>query len=174
MMKTMENKNYISVIFDDEEPMLKAVAKIQESNKKIMDVFTPFPVHGLDKALGMKRSRIPIAGFICGAIGGLFGFLFQAWVFTVDYPLVFGGKPYLSVPSFVPVTFELTVLFTSLGVVAALLIRSGLKPSKKFEPVHPRITDDRFVILVDAEQNEKSTRETLQSVLSGVSNVEIV
>jgi hypothetical protein len=174
MMKTMENKNYISVIFDDEEPMLKAVAIIQESNKKIMDVFTPFPVHGLDKALGMKRSRIPIAGFICGAIGGLFGFFFQAWVFTVDYPLVFGGKPYLSVPSFVPVTFELTVLFTSLGVVAALLIRSGLKPSKKFEPVHPRITDDRFVILVDAEQNEKSTRETLQSVLSGVSNVEIV
>jgi len=174
MIKTMENKNYVSVIFDDEEPMLKAVAKIQERNKKIIDVFTPFPVHGLDKALGMKRSRIPIAGFICGAIGGLFGFLFQAWVFTVDYPLVFGGKPYLSVPSFVPVTFELTVLFTSLGVVAALLIRSGLKPSKKFEPVHPRITDDRFVILVDAEQNEKSTRETLHSVLSGVSNVEIV
>ena len=79
----MENKNYISVIFDDEEPLLKAVAKIRESNQKILDVFTPFPVHGLDRALGMKRSRIPIVGFICGAIGGLFGFLFQAWVFAV-------------------------------------------------------------------------------------------
>ena len=170
----MEDKNYITVVFEDEEPMLEAVAKIQESNKKIMDVLSPFPVHGLDKALGMKRSRIPVAGFICGAFGGLFGFLFQAWVFAVDYPLVFGGKPYLSVPSFVPVTFELTVLFTALGVVAALLIRSGLKPTKKFETIYPRITDDRFVILVDAEQNEKSTRETLQAVLSGVSIVEIV
>jgi len=170
----METKNYITVIFDDEEPMLTAVQKILENNQKIMDVLTPFPVHGLDKALDMKRSRIPGAGFICGAIGGLFGFFFQAWVFTIDYPLVFGGKPYLAVPSFIPATFELTVLFTALGVVAALLIRSRLKPVKKFEPVHPRITDDRFVILVDAEQSEKSTRENLQSVLSGISNVEIV
>ena len=170
----MEDKNYVTVIFDDEEPMLMAVHKIRESNQKIMDVFTPFHVHGLDKALGMKRTRIPGAGFICGAIGGLLGFFFQAWVFTVDYPLVFGGKPYLAVPSFIPATFELTVLFTALGVVAAMLIRSGLKPVKKFEPVHPRITDDRFVILVDAGQSEKSTRENLQSVLSGISNVEIV
>ena len=170
----MEEKKYITVIFDDEEHLLKAVNKIRENNQKILDVLTPFHIHGLDKALGMRRSRIPGAGFICGAIGGSLGFLFQSWVFAVDYPLVFGGKPYLSVPSFIPVTFELTVLFTALGVVAALFIRSGFKPRKKFEPVHPRITDDRFVILVDAGQSEKSTRENLQSVLSGISNVEIV
>ncbi|MCK4990536.1 MAG: DUF3341 domain-containing protein, partial [Bacteroidales bacterium] len=102
----MENKRYITIIFDDEGPMLQAVHKIQENEQIILDVLTPFPVHGLDKALGMKRTRIPVAGFICGAIGGLTGFFFQAWIFTVDYPLVFGGKPYLSVPSFIPVTFE--------------------------------------------------------------------
>ncbi len=170
----MENKKYISVVFEDEEPMLRAVYKIQEHNEQILDVFTPFPVHGLDKALGMKRTRIPVAGFICGAIGGLLGFLFQAWVFTVDYPLVFGGKPYLSVPSFIPVTFEMTILFTALGVVSGLLIRSRLRPVKKFEPINDRITDDRFVILVDAEENEKSTRDHLQSVLSGIPTIEIV
>ncbi len=170
----MENTKYVSVVFEDEVPMLEAVYKIQENNEKILDVFTPFPVHGLDKALGMKRTRIPIVGFICGAFGGLLGFLFQAWVFTVDYPLVFGGKPYLSVPSFIPVTFELTVLFTALGIVSALLIRSKLLPSKKFEPVNDRITDDRFVILVDAPGNGNSTRDHLQSVLSGVPTVEIV
>ena len=170
----MENKRYITIIFDDEGPMLQAVHKIQENEQKILDVLTPFPVHGLDKALGMKRTRIPVAGFICGAIGGLTGFFFQAWIFTVDYPLVFGGKPYLSVPSFIPVTFEMTVLFTALGVVSALLIRSGLKPVKKFEPVHDRITDDRFVILVDPAENEESTRNSLKSVLSGIPNVEIV
>ncbi len=170
----MEKKKYITIVFDDEVPMLQAVNKIMENNEQILDVLTPFPVHGLDKALGMKRTKIPVAGFICGALGGLFGFLFQAWIFTIDYPLVFGGKPYLSAPSFIPVTFELTVLFTALGVVSALLIKSGLKPVKKFEPVHDRITDDRFVILVDAEGNEKSTRENLNSVLSGVPTIEIV
>jgi hypothetical protein len=170
----MENKKYITIVFDDEEPMLEAVHKINENNEQILDVLTPFPVHGLDKALGMKRTRIPGAGFICGAIGGLFGFFFQAWVFTVDYPLVFGGKPYLSAPSFIPVTFELTVLFTALGIVAALLIKSGLKPVKKFEPLNDRITDDRFVILVDAEENIESMRKNLQTMLSGIPTVEIV
>lgn len=170
----MKNKKYITIVFDDEVPMLQAVHKIQESDQNIQDVLTPFPVHGLDKALKMKRTRIPIVGFICGAIGGLFGFLFQAWIFTVDYPLVFGGKPYLSVPSFIPVTFELTILFTAIGVVSALFIRSRFIPRKKFEPIHDRITDDRFVILVDVAENEESTRSSLNSLLSGISNVEIV
>ena len=170
----MKNKKYITVVFDDEVPMLEAIHKIQESDQNIQDVLTPFPVHGLDKALKMKRTRIPIVGFICGAIGGLFGFLFQAWIFTVDYPLVFGGKPYLSVPSFIPVTFELTVLFTAVGVVSALFIRSRFMPRKKFEPINDRITDDRFVILVDADENEESTRSSLQSLLAGITNVEIV
>ena len=162
------------MVFDDEVPLLQAIHKIQENDQRILDVLTPFPVHGLDKALNMKRTRIPIAGFICGATGGLFGFLAQSWIFAVDYPLVFGGKPYLSVPSFIPVTFEMTVLFTALGVVSALFIRSRFIPRKKFEPIHDRITDDRFVILVDTAENEESTRSSLKSALSGISNVEIV
>ncbi len=170
----MENRKYITLVFDDEVPLLEAVHKIQESGQAIIDVLSPFPVHGLDKALKMKRTRIPFAGFICGAAGGLFGFLFQAWVFAVDYPLVFGGKPYLSVPSFIPVTFELTVLFTAIGMVTAMFIRSRFIPRKKFEPVHEGITDDKFVILVEAVENEESTRSNLQSLLSGIPSVEFV
>jgi hypothetical protein len=170
----MKNKKYISVVFDDEVPLLEAVYKIQENDQHILDVLSPFPVHGLDKALKMKRTKIPLVGLICGAIGGLFGFLAQAWIFAVDYPLVFGGKPYLSVPSFIPVTFELTVLFTAIGVVSALFIRSRFIPRKKFDPIHDRITDDRFVILVDADENEESTRSGLKSMLKGISTIEIV
>ena len=170
----MEKDKYITVVFEDEEPLLEAVGLIREKDHQIIDVYTPFPVHGLDKALDMKRTRIPGAGFICGAIGGLLGFFFQAWVFTIDYPLVFGGKPYLSVPSFIPVTFELTILFTALGVVSALLIRSRLKPTKKFEPINDRITDDRFVILVSTGDDGKTNSEAIQSVLSGLPTVEIV
>jgi len=169
----MENNNYISVFFDDEKPLLQAVKKIQESKEKIIDVLTPFPVHGLDKAMGMKRTGIPMIGFIFGALGGLLGFIFQAWVFTVDYPLVFGGKPYLSVPSFIPVTFECTILFAALSMVAAFLIKSRLKPKKDFDPIDPGITDDRFVILVNAWGDEKSTRDNIKSVLAGIQNLEI-
>ena len=81
-------------------------------------------------------------------------FGFQAWVFTVSYPLIIGGKPFFSVPTFIPITFEVTVLFAGLAMVAALLIRSHLKPEITFTPVDERITDDRFVILVDAPDEE--------------------
>jgi len=107
----MENNNIISVHFDDEKPLLQAIHKIRESKQNIIDVLTPFPVHGMEKALGMKRTRLARVAFISGAIGGVLGFSFQAWVFTIDYPLIFGGKPFLSVPSFIPITFECTVLF---------------------------------------------------------------
>ena len=165
----MENAKTITIVFDDEQPLLQAVKKIRESGANIIDVFTPFPVHGLDPALSMKRSRIPLVGFIGGAIGGLLGFGFQAWVFTVDYPLVFGGKPMLSVPSFIPVTFECTILFAALSMAGAFFIKSRLKPDKKFEPVDPDITDDKFLILVDGE----TSAEKIKTVLSGINTIEI-
>jgi hypothetical protein len=168
----MENKNYISIYFDDESPLLQAVKKLRENNETIIDVFTPFPVHGLDRALSIKRTSIPLIGFIFGAIGGILGFGFQAWVFTVNYPLVFGGKPFLSVPSFIPVTFECAVLFAALSMVAAMLIKSKLKPEKKFVPLDEKITDDTFVILVDSE-DKKTTKDKVKSVLSGIQTVDI-
>ena len=170
----MGNKNIITISFDDEQPLLEAVKKFRESNEKILDVLTPFPVHGLDKALGMKRSRIPLVGFIFGAIGGILGFGFQAWVFTVDYPLIFGGKPFLAVPSFIPVTFECTVLFAALGMAGAFLIKSKLKPDRDFTPVDERITDDRFVILVDGEDDNKGRRDKIAVALDGIQNFEII
>ena len=167
----MENSNTINIIFDDEQPMLQAVKKIRESGTGIIDVMTPFPVHGLDKALSMKRSRIPWIGFFGGLLGGLLGFGFQAWVFTIDYPLVFGGKPFLSVPSFIPVTFECTILFAGLSMVGALLIKSRLKPDRDFEPVDPRVTDDRFLIMVDGSGD--ASPEKLKSLLRGIQTLEI-
>jgi len=164
----MEKKKYITVFFDDEKPMLQAVKKLQDAKTGIEDVLTPFPVHGLDKLLGMKQSRIPTVGFIFGAIGAIIGFGFQAWVFTIDYPLIIGGKPFLSAPSFIPVTFEMTVLTSALAMVAVFLFSSKLKPRKKFEPIDPRITDDRFVILIDSDNSDESS---LKEILSGI-NVE--
>ena len=168
----MRNRNYISIFFDDEVPLLQAVRKLRESNEIITDVLSPFPVHGLDEALSIKRSRIPVVGFIFGAIGAILAFGFQAWVFTVSYPLIIGGKPFFAAPAFIPITFEVTVLFAGLSMVAAMLIRSKLKPDIRFVPVDKRITDDRFVILVEAA-DAKTTLEKVTSVLSGIQTIEI-
>ncbi len=168
----MSDTNYITISFDDEVPLLQAVKKLRENKEIIKDVMSPFPVHGLDEALSMKRTRIPVVGFIFGALGASLAFIFQAWVFTVSYPLIIGGKPFLSIPAFVPITFELTVLFSGLAMAAALLIRSRLKPEITFNPVDARITDDRFVILVDNSGGGASL-ERVKSILSGIQTIEI-
>ena len=168
----MSNTSYITISFDDEVPLLQAVKKLRENKEIIKDVLSPFPVHGLDEALSMKRTRIPVVGFIFGALGAVLAFGFQAWVFTVSYPLIIGGKPFFSVPTFVPITFEVTVLFSGLAMVAALLIKSRLKPEITFTPVDVRITDDRFVILVDTPDNDASLAR-VRSILSGIQTVEI-
>jgi hypothetical protein len=168
----MRKLNSISISFDDENSLLEAVRILRNSKLVINDVLSPFPVHGMDEALSIKRSRIPVVGFIFGALGAILAFGFQAWVFTVSYPLIIGGKPFFAAPAFIPITFELTVLFAGLSMVAALLIRSKLKPEIRFTPVDKRITDDRFVILVNAEEYEMTlTRVT--SLLSGVHTLEI-
>src|SRR5664280_1617536 len=168
----IRDRSYISIYFDDEVPLLEAVRILRDKKETIADVLSPFPVHGLDEALSIKRSRIPVGGFIFGALGAILAFGFQAWVFTVSYPLIIGGKPFFSVPTFVPITFEVTVLFSGLGMVAALLIKSRLKPEITFTPVDERITDDRFVILVDGTDNEASL-ERVKTILSGIQTVEI-
>lgn len=168
----MNNREYITISFDDEVPLLQAVRKLRENKEIIKDVLSPFPVHGLDEALSMKRTRIPVVGFIFGALGAMLAFGFQAWVFTVSYPLIIGGKPFFSVPTFIPITFEVTILFSGLAMVAAFLIKSRLKPEITFTPVDVRITDDRFVILVDTPDNDASL-ERVRSILSGIQTVEI-
>jgi len=166
------SNNYISIFFDDEVPMLQAVRKLLDNNETILDVLSPFPVHGLDHALSIKRSRIPVGGFIFGALGAILAFGFQSWVFAVDYPLIIGGKPYLSAPAFIPITFEITVLFGGLAMAAAFLIRSRLKPEIRFEPIDDRIMDDLFVILIDSG-DEKTTVERIKSTLSGIQTIKI-
>jgi hypothetical protein len=168
----MRNSKFISIYFDDEVPLLQAIKKLRENKETIIDVLTPFPVHGLDHALSMKRSRIPVGGFIFGLLGVILAFGFQAWVFTVDYPLIIGGKPFFSVPAFIPITFEVAVLFGGLSMVAALLIKSKLKPDIRFKPFDERITDDTFIILIESG-DENTTIERVRSVLSDIPTIKI-
>lgn len=144
---------YITAYYLDEKDLLKGIRQIKDKGLQIIDVLTPFPVHGLDKALGLRRSRLTRVAFIGGAVGAIVGFGFQAWIFTIDYPLNFGGKPFFSVPSFIPVTFETTILFAAFSMVGAFLIENKLVPKVKPVLHDERITDDRFLVVVKIEDS---------------------
>lgn len=149
-----QNKEVLFGLYDDEEVLMSAVKKAKEEHLDIMDVYTPFPVHGLDPILGLSESRLHIAGFIYGAIGSLTAFLFMTWVFTRDWPIIFGGKPYFSLPSFVPIIFELTVLFAAVGMVITFYTVCGLWPGSKTIRLHDSITDDKFCIAFETENSD--------------------
>lgn len=140
------SKEILFGLYEDETDLLSAVKEANSQHLDIWDVFSPFPVHGLDPLLGLKESRLHIAGFIYGGIGTLTAFLFMTWVFTRDWPMIFGGKPYWSVPAFIPITFELTVLFASIGMVVSYYAVNGQGPGVKAPVLHNRITDDKFCI----------------------------
>jgi Protein of unknown function (DUF3341) len=141
-----EHKEVLFGLYDDETDLLEAVKQANKDHLDIMDVFTPFPVHGLDPLLGLAESRLHQAGFVFGAIGTLTAFGFMTWVFTRDWPIIFGGKPYWSVPSFIPITFELTVLFASIGMVVVFYTVCGLAPGVTNPILDDRISDDKFCI----------------------------
>ena len=144
-------KNIIFGLYDDEEMLKSAVRKANEDHLPIMDVLTPFPVHGLDPLLGLEESRLHIGGFVYGLTGTLTAFLGMTWIFTRDWPVIIGGKPHWPILSFIPITFETTVLFASIGMVATFYIINGQGPGIKNPVIHPSITDDKFCIAYDVD-----------------------
>jgi hypothetical protein len=143
------NKNILYGLYNDEAELLSAVKEANSHHLEIWDVFTPFPVHGLDPLLGLSESRIHIGGFVYGMLGTLTAFLGMTWIFTRDWPIVYGGKPYWSVPAFIPITFELTVLFAAIGMTVTFYIINGLYPGVVNPILDNRITDDKFCIAFD-------------------------
>ena len=156
----MKNKEVLFGLYDDEEVLLKAVKEARSRHLDIMDVYSPFPVHGLDPVLGLSESRLHQAGFVYGAIGTLTAFLFMTWVFTRDWPIIFGGKPYWSVPAFIPITFELTVLFASIGMVVTYYAINGQGPGVNNPVLDDRITDDKFCIAFDKSEVDTGKAES--------------
>lgn len=157
--------NYITAYYSDEEELIEGLKQIQDNGVKVDDVLTPFPVHGLDKILGLRRSRLTRVAFAGGAIGGILGFIFQTWVFTNAYPINFGGKPYFAVPSFIPVTFELTVLFAAFSMVIAFFVYYGLGPGAKPVIHDEQATDDRFLMVIKTDNEDSVKVKEIESIL---------
>lgn len=148
------HKNYLIGIFNDEDVLLEAVENIRGKGVKIQEVYSPFPVHGLDEALGYRRSRLPIAAFMFGITGTCLALFTQIWMLGFDWPMIIGGKNFASLPPFVPVTFEFTVLLSAFGMVGTFFIACDMKPYKWPRTYDIRSTNDKHVMAVDLESNK--------------------
>jgi hypothetical protein len=156
--------------FDAPEKILAAAERTKQAGYHDIDAFTPFPMEELTDALGIKHTKLSLFVLCCGLAGMLFGFFFQYWVAVVDYPLNIGGRPLNSWPQWIPVTFELTILFSAFGAVVGMIFKNGLP-----RPVHPVFnverftlaTKDKFFLCIEATDpkfDKEKTRKFLESL----------
>lgn len=141
-------------VFSREEDILTATDAARRDGLTILDVYTPYAVHGLDQAMALQPSRLPWVCFLLGLLGAVLKVWFEYWTTAVSWPINVGGKPWNSLPAFVPVTFEVMVLFAGVSTVFAFLLVAKLRPWRRAVLIHPRVTDDRFVLLL--EQSDAS------------------
>ena len=156
----MAIKKFAVAAYDDEEVLFPAVKKVRGSGYKIHDVYTPFAVHGLDEAMGLKGTDLHIAGFIYGLCGTSTAVGFISWIYTSDWPINYGGKPHFALPAWIPITFELTVLFAAVGMTLTMCYLNQIMPGVKKHVFHPRQSDDMFVMAIELN-NHMSEKEVL-------------
>jgi hypothetical protein len=164
--------NYILGVYDDEDEVLHAVSEVKSKGIKIEEVYTPFPIHGLDTALGHPRTRLPIAAFMFGCLGLVCAQALINYTMVFDWPMIIGGKDFFALPDWIPITFEGTVLFTAFGLVTTFCISNDLYPGKKPEILDIRITDDRFVMAINVDKNKKSAAD-IEKALKDSGAVEV-
>ncbi len=147
----MSNK-VIHAVYNDDDVLMDAVKQTRKAHHHIEEVFTPFPVHGLDKAMGLAPTRLAITSFLYGLVGLSFAVWMMNYIMIQDWPQDIGGKPSFSyienMPSFVPIMFELTVFFAAHLMVITFYMRSRLWPFKAAENPDVRTTDDHFIMEV--------------------------
>ncbi len=167
------SKKYLLGVFDDDEKITQAVKIIRDNGVHVDDVMSPFAIHGLDEALGLKESRLHTVGFLFGATGGISMLLYMTWISTVNYPNIFGGKPFFSLPSFIPITFESTVLFAAVGMVVAFFFRAGLSAIRPKPVLDNRITNDKFVMVFDTKEKSEEELKKIHRLLGETGAIEI-
>lgn len=156
--------------FEEAELLVKAAHAAKDAGYKRMEGYSPFPVHGLSEAIGFKDNRVPWIVFFAGLTGGCLGFLMQFWISVVDLPLNVGGRPMDSIPSFVPITFECTILFgvlSAFGSVLALNLLPQPYHSIFNAPGFERASQDRFFLCIEADDplfDDEGTREFLEGL----------
>ena len=164
----MANK-VIYAVYDDPEVLKGAARKLVTAGYTVRDVFSPFPVHGLDPIIGITRTRLGIAAFMFGITGTSLALLGMYYMMIYDWPMNIGGKPnwawYFNVPAFIPVMFEFTVFCAAHGMAITYLIRNKTLPGMPGRNPDPRTTDDKFIIELRTEDNHGHSAEAITGLL---------
>lgn len=176
MHKQIEPRNFgLIARFRDVDSLMSAAHKVREAGYRKVDAYTPFPIHGLSDALGMKPTKLPLFVLLAGIAGALGGFGMQYFAQVIHYPMNIGGRPLYSWPAWIPITFEVTVLLASLTAVVGMLALNGLP-----RPHHPvfgvkgfdRASDDRFYLSVESNDEKYDDRET-RAFLESIGAMEV-
>ncbi len=158
-------------IFLDEHQVVEAARKVREAGFTKFDAISPYPLHGIEEAIGIKRSVIPYISFGAAAVGLAAGLWLTWWTSVVSWPINVGGKPFFSLPAFIPIMFELTILFSALASVSALVYYCKLP---QFDPpvIDPDLTSHKFAIFIPL--NDTGYDESkISSMLSSLGAVEV-
>jgi len=151
----MSNDKMVYGIFNDDQVLLKAIRSIRQKGHHVADVISPYPIHGMDEAIGLKRTRISICCFLYGATGTSLALLMMWYMNIFDWPMDIGGKPsfalYKNLPAFIPVLFESTVLCAAHGMVITFFLRSKILPGVEPKIIDPRQSDDHMVMAIKAK-----------------------
>jgi len=166
----------IQALYNDDDILMDAVKETRKAHHHIEEVYTPFPVHGLDKAMGLAPTRLAIASFMYGCVGLSFATWMMNYIMIQDWPQDIGGKPSFSyienMPAFVPIMFELTVFFAAHLMVITFYMRSKLWPFKQAENPDVRTTDDHFLMEVAVHDNEQELFDFLKK--TGAVEIKVV
>ena len=151
------------VMYDDDAKVMTAAGKLVGQGIRVKDVYSPFPIHGIDPVIGIKRTRLAICSFMYAMTGTSLAFL-GMWYFMIqDWPMNIGGKPSFTllenVTAFIPVTFEFSVLCGAHGMAITYLLRNGTLPGMPASNPDPRTTDDKFVVEITTDNNSMSADE---------------
>jgi Protein of unknown function (DUF3341) len=146
------NRNFLLGKFWNPDHVLEALEHLQDKGVKVYDVYAPFPIHGIEPLLDIKRTRLTVAAFIYGAFGLTLALTMMSLIYGVVWPVNIGGKPYIPWIAFTPITFETTVLFAAHGMVLTFFIIGPYWPGKKEVLMDDRQTDDVFVIAIDKKK----------------------
>jgi hypothetical protein len=167
----------IYAMYDDDDVIKTAAKKLVADGIHISDVFSPFPIHGIDPIIGVKHTRMGIVAFMFGLLGMTLALMGMRYFMIVDWPMNIGGKPNFSLlenlPSFIPITFEFTVLFAAHGMAITYLLRNKTLPGMPADNPYPRTTDDRFVMEILLSENSQFSAEEIHSKVKSTDIVQV-
>ncbi|MCO4813200.1 MAG: DUF3341 domain-containing protein [Flavobacteriales bacterium] len=167
----------IYAMYDDDEILKDGAKKLVAKGVKVEEVFSPFPIHGIDPIIGVEQTRLGIFAFIYGLIGLTLATTGMWFMMIIDWPMNIGGKPSFSymenMLSFVPISFEFTVLCAAHGMAITYLIANRTLPGMKAQNPDPRTTDDKFVMEFRTSQNKQFTADELEAMVKSTGIVEL-